>query len=148
MSIAGRSPARRGPQLEWISQPDSKVLLLSQRNVEQVVAYCVQYEFEDVIASVVDADMAAPTALDGVELSRKAYKLIRYASGSRKLADALVRPFSPRVLDKDYDLFLPVFSHPYQLFALSCIPEWRKRCGKAVCVIQEAWEHMLPGYLL
>jgi len=148
MSMPGRSPARRGQQLEWIPQPGSNVLLLSQRNVEHVVAYCAQYEFEDVVASVVDADMATPKALDGVEASRKAYKLIRYASGSRHLAGALVRPFLPEVLEKDYDLFLPIFSHVHQLFALSCIPEWRKRCRKAVCVIQEAWDHMLPGYLL
>jgi hypothetical protein len=124
------------------------VLLLSLRKVEDVVAYCAQYEFEDVISSVVDADMAAPEKLDGVELSRKAYKLVRYLSGSRELAGAVVRPLAPRRGNEEYDLFLPVFSHPYQLFALSCVPDWRKRCRKAVCFIVEAWAEMLPGYLL
>jgi len=51
--------------------PDA--LLLSLRKVEDVVAYCAQYEFEDVVSSVVDADMAAPERLGRVELSRKAY---------------------------------------------------------------------------
>jgi hypothetical protein len=92
--------------------------------------------------------MAAPEKLDGVEFSRKAYKVVRYLSGSRDLAGALVRPLAPRLADKEYDLFLPVFSHPYQLFALSCVPDWRKRCRKAVCFIVEAWAEMLPGYLL
>ena len=45
------------------------VLLLSLRKVEELVAYCAQYEFEDVISSVVDAEMAAPEKLDGVEFS-------------------------------------------------------------------------------
>jgi len=124
------------------------VLLLSLRKVEDVVAYCAQYEFEDVISSVMDAEMAAPEKLDGVELSRKAYKLVRYLSGSRDLAGAVVRPLTPRRGDEEYDLFLPVFSHPHQLFALSCVPDWRKRCRKAVCFVVEAWAELLPGYLL
>jgi hypothetical protein len=73
MWIAGRSPGRRGQQVEWVPRPDSSLLLLSLRHVEDVVAYCAQYEFEDVISSVADADMAAPRTLAGVELSRKAY---------------------------------------------------------------------------
>ncbi|MFL5313296.1 MAG: glycosyltransferase [Myxococcales bacterium] len=124
------------------------VLLLSLRKVEDVVAYCAQYEFEDVISSVMDAETAAPEKLDAVELSRKAYKLVRYLSGSRKLAGAAVRPLAPRRRGGEYDLFLPVFSHPHQLFALSCVPDWRKRCRKAVCFIVEAWAGLLPGYLL
>ncbi len=148
MLVADRSSALRGQHIEWISRRDSNVLLLSLRNVEDLVAYCAQYEFEDVIASVADADMAAPEKLDGVELSRKAYKLVRYLSGSRRLAGAVVRPLAQPLLAKDYDLFLPVFSHPHQLFALSCVPEWRKRCRKAACFIVEAWKGLLPGYLL
>lgn len=148
MLVADRSAALRRQHIQWIPGRDSNFLLLSLRNVEDVVAYCAQYEFEDVIASVADADMAAPEKLNGVELSRKAYKLVRYLSGSRRLAGAVVRPLAAPLLEKDYDLFLPVFSHPYQLFALSCVPEWRKRCRKAVCFLVEAWEGMLPGYLL
>jgi Glycosyl transferases group 1 len=148
MLVADRLSALRGQHIEWISRRDSNVLLLSLRNVEDLVAYCAQYEFEDVIASVADADMAAPERLNGVELSRKAYKLVRYLSGSRRLAGAVVRPLAPRLLAKDYDLFLPVFSQPHQLFALSCVPEWRKRCRKAACFLVEAWTALLPGYLL
>ena len=124
------------------------VLLLSLRKVEDVVAYCAQYEFEDVISSVMDAETAIPETLHTVELSRKAYKLLRYLSGSRELAGAVVRPLAPRDRHGEYDLFLPVFSHPHQLFALSCVPDWRKRCRKAVCFVVEAWAELLPGYLL
>src|SRR6266446_9260715 len=148
MFIGESLPGLASTQLGWVSRADAEVLLLSLRKVEDVVAYCAQYEFEDVIASVLDTDMAAPRTLGPVELSRKAYKLVRYLSGSRGLAGAAVAPLLRPLLDKDYDLFLPIFSHPHQLFALSCIPEWRKRCRKAVCYIVEAWAHMLPGYLL
>lgn len=144
----GHRPPPRPRHIEWVSRSDSTALLLSLRNVEDVVAYCAQYEFEDVISSVLSADMAVPRTLEPVELTRKAYKLVRYLSGSRRLAGAAVAPRLRSLLDKDYDLFLPIFSHPHQLFALSCIPDWRRRCRKAVCYLVEAWAHMLPGYLL
>lgn len=146
--LNGRTATHRPQHIEWVSRPESSVLLLSLRRVEDVVAFCAQYEFEDVISSVMDADMVVPRTLEPVELSRKAYKLVRYLSGSRGVAAAMLAPLLRPVLDKEYDLFLPVFSHPHQLFALSCVPDWRKRCRKAVCYIVEAWAHMLPGYLL
>ncbi len=148
MSIFDKLTERLGPPIDWVARGNSNVLLLSLRNVEDVVAFCAQYEFEDVIASVTDADMAAPEGLEGVELSRRAYKLARYLTGSRRLADSIAPRLTARRLEKEYDLFLPVFSHPHQLFALSCIPDWRKRCRKAACFIAEAWDHLLPGYLL
>ena len=134
--------------VQWTSRADSNLLLLSLRNVDDVVAFCAQYEFEDVIASSAEVDMAAPDSLQGVELSRKAYKLARRLTGSRRLASSIAPRLTTRRLEKEYDLFLPVFSHPHQLFALSCIPDWRKRCRKAACFIAEAWDDLLPGYLL
>ena len=135
-------------EVESASPPGPAVLLLSLRDVEDVVAYCAQYEFEDVISSVANAEVVAPDTLHPVERSRKAYKLVRRLSGSRRLAGAMIRPLLRAAPAKDYDLFLPIFSHPFQLFALSCVPEWRKRCRKAACFVVEAWEGHLPGYLL
>ena len=134
-------------RVQWTSKGDSNLLLLSLRKVDDLVAYCAQYELEDVIASAAEADMAAPDSLHGVELSRKAYKLVRYLTGSRRLA-AVAPKLTTHRLEKEYDLFLPIFSHPHQLFALSCVPDWRKRCRKAACFIAEAWDDLLPGYLL
>jgi hypothetical protein len=143
-----RLTERLGQPIEWVSRRDSNALLLSLRNVEDLVAYCAQYEFEDVVRSVFDADMAAPDGLKGLELSRKAYKLARYVTGSRRVADSVAPRFTAQHLKKEYDLFLPIFSHVHQLYALTCIPDWRKRCRKAACFIAEAWDHLLPGYLL
>jgi Glycosyl transferases group 1 len=145
MPIA-REPGR---EFECISRRDANVLLLSLRRVEDLVAYCAQYEFEDVIAQVTAADMAAPRSIERVELSRKAYKLVRCISGSRRLARAIAPRWTSLQLRKEYELFLPVFSHVHQLFALRCVPGWRQRCRKAACYITEAWQDRLPGdYLL
>jgi hypothetical protein len=51
-------------------------------------------------------------------------------------------------LERDYDLFLPVFNNAYELFALATIPDWRARCRLAACFVSELWVQVLPGYLL
>jgi len=51
-------------------------------------------------------------------------------------------------LERDFELFFPVFNHPYELYALATIPGWRQRCHKAACFINEVFSEMLPQYLL
>lgn len=41
-----------------------------------------------------------------------------------------------------------MFSHPYELYTLFTIPNWRARCRKAACYIAEMWSDMLPDYLI
>ncbi len=124
------------------------VLLLSMRRLARLVGYCVSYELEDVAAEVTAADRVDVGGRSALEWSRRAYKLARLATGSRGLARALApRPSAVR-LERDYGLFLAVFNHPYELFALAAVPEWRARSRVAVCFVNEAWANDLPRYLL
>jgi len=124
------------------------VLLLSMRRLATLVGYCVSYEFEDVVAEVTGADRVDVGGRSSLEWSRRAYKLTRLATGSRRLARGVApRPSTVR-LERDYDLFLAVFNHPYELFALAAVPEWRDRSRAAVCFVNEAWRGELPRYLL
>lgn len=126
----------------------SGVLLLSQRRISNLVAYCLAYEFEDAFATVTDAERIDVTEVASLEFSRRAYKLIRHASGSPRLA----RHFAPHprgkvVLERDFELFFPIFSHSFELYSLATIPNWRKRCRKAACFITEVGSNALPKYL-
>ena len=126
-----------------------QVLLLSQRRISDLVAYCLAYEFEDVFAAVTDAQRIDTTDRPGLEFSRRAYKLVRLASGSPRLARQLAPyPRSKVILERDFELFFPVFSHIYELYSLETIPNWRQRCRKAACFITEVWSDLLPDYLL
>ena len=126
-----------------------KVLLLSQRRIADLVAYCLAYEFEDTFAAVTGAQQIDATDLPALEFSRRAYKLARLISGSPRLARRLAPyPRSKVVLERDFELFFPVFSHTYELYSLATIPNWRQRCRKAACFITEVWSDMLPEYLL
>jgi hypothetical protein len=124
------------------------VLLLSMRRLANLVAYCMAYEFEDVIGEVTGADRVEADDLAALELSRRVYKLTRIVTGSRRVARALSPQPSIVPLQRDYELFFPIFNHTHELYTLATIPGWRKRCRYAACFITELWLHLLPRYLL
>jgi hypothetical protein len=126
-----------------------KVLLLSERRISDLVAYCLAYEFEDTFAAVTDAERIDVTDLSSLEFSRRAYKLARTALGSPRLARRLAPyPRNKVLLDRDYELFFAVFSHAFELYSLEAIPNWRQRCRQSACFITEVWSDNLPDYLL
>lgn len=124
------------------------VLQLSRRRVAQLVAYCLQYEFEAVAGLMMEIDRVEPTDEPLLERSRRIYRLLHMLGGSSGLAQRFAA--APQVrLTRNYDLFLPVFNHAYELYTLACVPGWRERCKKAVCFINEYWPTQnLPDYLL
>jgi len=124
------------------------VLLLSMRRLADLVAYSMAYEFEDVLGEVAGADRIEADDFPALQRSRRAYKLTRYLSGSRHLARALAPLPSNVPLQRDYELFLPIFNNTHELYTLASIPGWRKRCRYAACFITEVWLHLLPRYLL
>jgi hypothetical protein len=124
------------------------VLQLSMRRVHDLVAYCGLYEFEDVVAAVTAADRVELLDYEAVENVRRAYKLGRLMTGSRRLAGALTPRLRAPRLSRDYELFFPVFNDPFELFALKAIPNWRSRCRVAACFVCELWLNNLPEFLL
>jgi Glycosyl transferases group 1 len=128
---------------------DGQVLLLSQRRIADLVAYCLAYEFEDAFAAVTDTQRIDATDLPGLEFLRRAYKIARMASGSPRFARRLAPyPRNAVSLERDFELFFPAFNSPYELYSLATIPDWRQRCRKAACFITEVWSDQLPEYLI
>ncbi len=131
------------------------VLLLSMRRLNNLVAFCMQYEFEDIVADLTGADRVDVGDRDALDRSRRVYRLARFATGSRRFARAAApRPSGVR-LQRDYELFFPVFNYAHELYALTTVPDWRKRCRVAACFINEAigetprrGERRVPDYLL
>lgn len=129
--------------------PLGNVLLLSQRRIANLVAYCLAYEFEDTLQELTGAQRLEATDMPALEFSRRAYKLARGATGSAKLARRIAPyPRSRVILDQDYDFFFPIFSHTHELYSLAMIPNWRQRCRHAACFITEVWSDLLPPYLV
>jgi len=133
---------------QLVSGRGGAVLLLSMRRLANLVAYCAQYEFEDVVTEVTGADRVDGGGEAALELSRRAYKLVRAASRSPRLARRLAPRPATVALRREYELFLPIFNHTHELYALATVPDWRRRCRIAACFITEVWAHLLPDYLL
>ncbi len=115
----------------------ARVLILSQREINAKVYQCYIYEFEDAIQKMDSADLLAP--ISGVH-SESRLLLRRSLNRGRKMMGLLPRSeiVSARV-EQDYDLFFVVFQFPYQIAMLNKIRDWRKRCKKAVCLLNEVW---------
>jgi len=137
-----------GNQSGFSVRGGGKVLLLSMRSLARLVAYCTVYEFEDVVAEATSADRIDVSDERALELSRRSYKLLRFATRSPALASRTAVPPATVRLDRDYELFFPVFNHTHELYALRCVPDWRRRCRFAACFVSEVWAHLLPQYLL
>lgn len=147
MSASGSVVSRRS-QVESTPGERPQVLLLSMRGMADQVGYCALYEFEDVIAELTGASLAAPLDFERLERSRRAYRLARLATRSARLAERLCPGARALRLEQDHELFLPVFNHTHELFALKAIEGWRARCRLAACYICEVWEGPQPDYLL
>jgi hypothetical protein len=117
------------------------------RRFHDLVAFATPYELEDVVAEVTGADRVEPEDLRAVEFARRVYKLGRLATRSRRVAKAFA-PGLPTPLTRDYELFFPIFNHPFELYTLATAPDWRARCRVAACFISEIWVHEIPEYLL
>src|SRR6267143_517682 len=112
------SIASAAPPAHLIRGSGGSVLQLSMRRLHDLVAFCLPYEFEDVVAQVAGADRVEPENYRALELARRAYKLVRLTTRSRRLARALTPQSGASRLTRDYELFFPVFNNPFELFSL------------------------------
>ncbi|MGH8516821.1 MAG: glycosyltransferase family protein [Panacagrimonas sp.] len=138
----------RGPAVQLVPGFGRDVLVFSMRGVADLPAYCVTYEFEDLVVALTGADRVGPSQLETVEFQRRVYKALYSVARSPSIPMGLTPNLGGLRLPKDYELFVAAFNSPYEVFALRSVPDWRARCRRAVCVITEAWESDLPEYLL
>ncbi|BAY89701.1 MULTISPECIES: glycosyltransferase family protein [unclassified Tolypothrix] len=130
------------PKFNSLSNEKSRILLVSMREIANLVAFCTLYEFEDVLYDTDAVDMVQPlSANDGI--FRKIYKLAKYLTNSKQLAEFLLPGNNPYLLEQEYELFFPIFNSPFELFALHSFKNWQQKCDKSVCYIVECWEWYL-----
>ncbi|WP_170426030.1 glycosyltransferase [Ruegeria arenilitoris] len=120
-----------------VSVPASRELLIfSQRNLNDNVSRCSGFEFEDVIAEIETAQLIAPRR---AKEHRLPYNPRRWLSKRTELFRHWPSGVRKTRLDRDYDLFFCDAQKPQELLALDAIPNWRERCGLAICVLEEVW---------
>lgn len=136
------------PSVELPSDSGSEILMLSMRRVSDSVGYCFRYEFENIVAGMLGAEVAYVTSTDGLDLGRQVYKAVRYLTGSAEVAERARPDLGAVPLRKQYELFLPFLNHPHEAHALNALQGWRERTRFAACYLGEAYTGDLPRYLV
>jgi hypothetical protein len=136
------------PSLELPAAGPGQILMLSMRRVSDSVGFCALYEFENIVAELLGADVSYVSNIDGLDFGRQVYKAVRYLTRSTSVAERVRPGFGSVPLRRDYDVFLPFFNHPHELYALNAIAGWRDRCRFAACYLGEAYNSDLPRYLV
>ncbi len=121
-----------------IDKKESRVLLVSMRNLEFHVSRSSFYEFEDIICGFDAVDIIAPTSHPTV--FKVTNKLANYAANILKSGKFITSLVNYKFqVDKEYDLFLFSCQSIRDILILNSIKGWREKCRYAVCWLDEVW---------
>ncbi len=114
---------------------DPRVVVFSQRGLRPKVSRCSGFEFEDVLASVTNAQIVSPTHNRFTPLAEPLVNRFnkRFSFGSK-----LDAPFGCATISAQHDLLFALFQLPSDLVALSAIRDSSNFAYK-VCFIEEMW---------
>ena len=117
-----------------------RILMVTPRSYEKTIWRCGQVEFEDLISAVDDVDLLTPEAEQRGGLFAR-----QTARAAKRFANVDIT-FPTRVrstpVAREYELFVHYAAQPADLRLLDAVPNWRRQCKKAVCVVDELWvEH-------
>ena len=114
---------------------NSRMCIYSQRNLTKHVSRCVNYEFEDLICEIDDADLISPSFYRINQIKQ----IVRKCENKLNLT-CYLKPNINRVhVKKNYDLFFALCQSPYDLLSLNAVDGWKKHCRITVCWIDEIW---------
>jgi Glycosyl transferases group 1 len=117
---------------------ESRVLLLSMRNLKLHVSRSTIYEFEDVISNCDTVDILAPACNPNFfsitnKLANETAKVLKNGKFLKSLVNYKFQ------VKKEYDLFFFFCQSPQDILVLNSIQGWREKCRYAVCWLDEIW---------
>ncbi|WP_282119686.1 glycosyltransferase [Ruegeria atlantica] len=121
-----------------------ELLIFSQRNLNDNVSRCSGFEFEDLIADIETAEIIAPRR---TREPRLPYNPKRWLSKRTDLFRYWPSGVPKTHLERDYDIFFCDVQKPQELLVLDALPNWRERCGVAICVLEEVWTQELERHM-
>lgn len=119
-----------------------RLLICSLRNLRKEVFRCFDYEFEDVIADLEDADYIFPEPRSPSPLWTNIVETLSKRTRSLPWNPAFVFP----PIKERYDYFVAVVMFAYDLDVLARMPDWTSKVGYSICYIDELFIRSLEQY--
>lgn len=127
--------------MTWLSRAEgARTLVLSFRKQSAGAGRTHLFELEDLLAGPAEgADLLA------VERPLAPSALVRARGRLERLVPRLGPIGWPgrAPLERDYDLLVVACQDPSDLYRLGPLEPWRRRCARAVCLVNEVWLHEL-----
>ena len=120
-------------------EPNNRVLMFSQRNIDRKVYQCLMYEFEDIISEIESVDLLTPEQLNSSKIALSIDKLINKASRTVGLGNYAKKNITSQTINQDYELFFSIFLFPSQLLYLNSLKGWKENSKKKACFLGEVW---------
>jgi hypothetical protein len=117
-------------------QKVARTCIVSFRGLDRTPVRTMTYEFEDIVAEADDTDLLVPRPSWRSDFEFRA--ISKFLPGSTR-ASRVDPGFQVAEPSGSYDLLFTVLGFPREVLAFNSIPNWRRHCAKAVCVLRELW---------
>jgi hypothetical protein len=135
-----REPAEAPPR-----SASPRICMPTWRNFTRRPFRCSLYEAQDVLVETDDVDLVHLDMGWGAMFNEQWLRTPLYHDVSRKLMFANLGLKKVR-LSSDYDVFIAVCNHYWDLPYINAIEQWRDHCKISVCWIDEIWAAEIPNY--
>ncbi|AFY34571.1 glycosyltransferase [Calothrix sp. PCC 7507] len=126
---------------------ESRVLIVSMRNLKLHVSRAAVYEFEDVICGCDTVDLIVPSLDPNIfkvtnKLANNTAKFFKNGKYIKSLVNQKIQ------IEKEYDLFFFFCQSIQDILVLNSIQGWREKCRYAVCWLDEIWAKDIDNWLV
>jgi hypothetical protein len=116
-------------------QNDARICVYSQRQLQQLLSACSDYEFEDLLFEFDNVDILTVQPSHGFKTARRISNQL-----ARRTTIACLNPgVKKQRIDRDYELFFAKFLLQEDLLSLNALKKWKERCRIAICWLAEVW---------
>jgi hypothetical protein len=116
-------------------QNDARICVYSQRQLQQLLSACSDYEFEDLLCEFDNVDILTVQPSHGFKTARRISNQL-----ARRTTVACLNPgVKKQRIDRDYELFFAKFLLQEDLLSLNALKKWKERCRIAICWLAEVW---------
>lgn len=120
----------------------ARTLIFSLRNLRKDICRCFDYEFEDVVAEVDDAEFYLPAPKHGNQLLSDLSEYLSYKTFRIPWNPA----FSLPRIEGTYEIFFANMTFVHDLEIVRRMPDWRGKVGYSICYIDEFFLESLDSF--